>query len=275
MNQPKLSRIRLYPVKSLDPIEVSSATIGSFSLLHDREFALVTEDGQYINGKRTGRVNQLKATYDLDEKSDILQITLSSRNARDSIKPITFELKEGNTSLENYLSNFFDMKVSVIKRENGELMDIPETGSVTIVSEASYTSLFSDNLGDSMEDLRLRFRTNLEVGEVPPYWEDELFKSPGVGVRFRVGEVEMIGLSPRIRCNVPPRNPLTGDTDKSFAKRMMESRSQNLPKGSHLPEHGNFYHLTINTYLPPDQQGKQLQIGDAIQIIDTVDLDSL
>ena len=62
-NKPFLSKIRLYPVKSLDPIEVTEAEVGIRSLLYDREFAMVTKDWRYVNGKRTGRVNELKTEF--------------------------------------------------------------------------------------------------------------------------------------------------------------------------------------------------------------------
>jgi hypothetical protein len=72
---------------------------------------------------------------------------------------------------------------------------------------------------------------------------------------------------------VPPRNPLTGITDKGFVKRMMKSREATLPKNSHLPEYGNLYHLTINTYISETQKGKWLRVGDALKIIEPVRLE--
>ena len=58
--QPTVSNIRIYPIKSLDPVEQQEVLIGIHSLKNDRIFAIVGEDGRLVNGKRTGRVNQLQ-----------------------------------------------------------------------------------------------------------------------------------------------------------------------------------------------------------------------
>ncbi|MEP1093789.1 MAG: MOSC N-terminal beta barrel domain-containing protein [Cyclobacteriaceae bacterium] len=265
MENPHVAAIRIYPVKSLDPIDLEEAEIGIHSLKNDRIFAMLADDGRFVNGKRTGRVNQLKTEYDLSN-------WLISLSHRDEGEKQTFDLRENNEQLVEYLSDFFGFTVNLVHRSNGELMDIPQTSSVTVLSKASLDSLHQDFADHSMEDLRLRFRANLEIGGVGPYWEEQLFKEPGVGVRFSIGDVEMIGISPRARCNVPPRNPLTGETDKQFIKRMMQSRSENLPTESLLQQHGGFYHLTVNTYLPEDQEGKSIKVGDLLKINEAVRL---
>lgn len=52
----QLTGIRIYPVKSLDPVELKEAEVGLYSLRYDREFAMLTPDGKFMNGKRSGRV---------------------------------------------------------------------------------------------------------------------------------------------------------------------------------------------------------------------------
>lgn len=266
MQEATLSRIRLYPVKSLDPVEVTEAEVGIRSLRYDRAYAMLAHDGHFINGKRTGRVNQLLATYDLPKQ--LIQLT-----PRTGGEQREFHLVEQHKELEAYLTSFFETPVHLLHRTKGELMDIPGASSVTVVSEASLQSLHHDFQDHTLEDIRLRFRTNLEISGVPPYWEETLFGKPGYGVRFTVGDVEMIGISPRARCNVPPRDPLTGDTDKSFVKSMMKSRSHSLPEKSLLPLYGNTYHLTVNVYLPETEQGKFIHLGDKLEIKELVKLE--
>jgi len=263
---PVISRIRIYPIKSLDPVELQQAEVGVHSLRYDREFAMITHDQRYMNSKRTGRVNELKATYDLSNYT----VYLSPR-AGGSVE--SFHLINDKRRLEIYLESFFGEPLSLIQSKQGELMDIPTASSVTIVSEASLKSLhevFSDR---TLEDVRLRFRATIELAGVEPYWEENLVREPGIGMRIQIGDVEMIGVSPRARCNVPPRDPLTGITDKTFIKRMMKSREATLPKNSHLPEYGNLYHLTINTYIPETQKGKWLRVGDEVRILEPVKLE--
>jgi uncharacterized protein YcbX len=266
MNHPIVSKIRIYPVKSLDAIELTETEIGIHSLLHDRTYAMRAEDGKFINGKRTGKVNQLKTDFDL--ANGLIHFT-----PRTTSKKETFELKEGNAALNEYLGDYFGMKLEFLHNTNGDFMDAPKKGSVSILSEASLESLRTDFTQYSMEDLRLRFRVNIELTGVDAYWEENLFHKPGTAVKFTMGDVEMTGISPRIRCSVPPRNPWTGEKDKSFMKTMKESRAKNLPANSTLPEFGNMYHLAVDAYIPITEVGKIIKIGDAVKIGETVDFD--
>ena len=263
--QPTISRIRIYPIKSLDPVELQEAEVGVHSLRYDREFAMLTPDGRFMNGKRSGRVNELKAAYDLPND----MVTFSERIGG----PVySFHLLNEKMEIEKYLSEFFGEPISLLQNKQGQLMDIPTASSVTIVSEASLQSLHKDFLDRTLEDVRLRFRATLELGGVESYWEENLIGEPGNGMRLTIGDVEMIGVSPRARCNVPPRDPLTGNTDKTFVKRMMKSRESTLPKNSHIRAYGSLYHLTINTYIPATQKGKWLRVGDQLKIIEPVKL---
>ncbi len=259
MPQPFLARIRIYPIKSFDPVELQTAEIGVRSLRHDREFALLTPEGRFMNGKKTGRVNELKAEYDLTNYS----VTLSPRAGGEAV---AFHLLEEKDKLENYLSTFFNEPVSLLHNTQGRLLDVPDASSVTIISEASYQTLTSELVDFPLPDIRLRFRANLEIGGTEPFWEETLIGPPGVGMRFKIGDVEMVGVTPRARCNVPPRDPLTGVPNKTFVRRVMKAREATLPKDSVLPAHGGFYHLTVDTYLPDTETGKILRVGDKVEI---------
>ncbi len=262
-----VSRIRIYPIKSLDPVELKEAEIGIHSLRYDREFAMLAHDGRFMNGKRSGRVNELKATYDLLN----YRVTFSDRSGG----PVrSFHLLNDKSEAEKYLSDFFGEPISLVQNKQGQLMDIPTASSVTILSEASLQSLHEEFSDRTLEDVRLRFRATIELGGVEPYWEENLVGEPGNGMRLTIGDVEMIGVSPRARCNVPPRNPLTGITDKTFVKRMMKNRENTLPENSHIPAYGSLYHLTINTYIPESQKGKWLRVGDKLKIIEPVRLEN-
>ncbi len=261
---PHISRIRIYPVKSLDPIELDHAEMGTYGLKDDRNFAMMADNVHLINGKRTGLVNSLKAEYDLEQGL----ITLSKRG--DSEKE-SFELREENRELEAYLSSHFGMKLTLVHDTNGGLQDVPKRGSVSIVTEATLRSLQEDLKMEDLENLRLRFRTNIEISGVEAYWEDRLFNTPGKGVRFTIGDVEMVGICPRVRCNVPPRDPFTGETDKAFAKTMMASRAKHLPSDSHLYEYGNSYHLCVDTYISPQEKGKVIRLGDEVKPLELLD----
>ncbi len=266
MNNAKISRLRIYPVKSLGPVDVEEAIIARHSLQNDRRFAMIDEDGRYVNGKRTARVNELKAEYDLT--SELISLHSINNPERRS-----FKLAEGNAELDNYLSEFFDVKLQVVENAGGEFLDIPVQSSVTIVSEASLKSLQTDIEAHSLENIRLRFRSNIELTGVEAFWEEQLYQEPGVGVRFMLGEVEMIGISPRARCNVPPQNPATGEFEATFAKQMIASRMNSLPDDATLLEYGRVpYFLTVNVFVPGTEVGKRIKLNDKIEIVEPVKL---
>jgi uncharacterized protein YcbX len=103
---------------------------------------------------------------------------------------------------------------------------------------------------------------------VPAYWEEHLAnEDPENGVSFQIGNVKMIGRSLRARCNVPPRNPLTGETDKTFVKRMIASRQENIPSWSQISKMDSLYHFSVDTYIPISEVGKEIKIGDLVQLL--------
>jgi len=109
---------------------------------------------------------------------------------------------------------------------------------------------------------------------VDAFWEEQLFLEPGVGMRFKIGEVEMIGISPRARCNVPPQNPGTGEFDYNFVKNMVASRDNSLPDNNRLRDFGRTnYFLTVNVFIPKSELGKQLNVNDQIEILEPVRLE--
>ena len=60
-----LSRITIFPIKSLDGVTLNEAAITAGGILeHDREFAIFDAEGRVINGKRTPRVHQLRCSFD-------------------------------------------------------------------------------------------------------------------------------------------------------------------------------------------------------------------
>lgn len=265
MNAPTLANIRIYPIKGLDPVELNEVQVWKYSLLHDREFALVAPDGTFINGKSRFPVNLLKATYYLERQ----KVTLSHRNGSNEK---TFVLDENNPELIQYLNDFFETEVKIIRSTRGELMDLPHSSSLTIGSTASLMKLNEAFPKLELENLRLRFRTNLEIDGVEAFWEDQLFDLPGKGVHFKIGDVEFVGIKPCERCNVPPKDPYTGETDKTFAKKLMDVRKENLPPNSKLLGHGNYFQLTSSVFLPENQEARVLRVGDPLEIIGLVEL---
>jgi uncharacterized protein YcbX len=136
----------------------------------------------------------------------------------------------------------------------------------TITSEASLQTVAGWFPGLEVENARRRFRSNLEIGGVPAFWEDHLFGAPNELKPFQIGEIGFFGHNPCQRCAVPVRDPDKGDPIANFQKSFMELRRRNLPAWSNADRFNHYYRFAINTSVPPSEAGKMVQVGDVIQV---------
>ena len=243
MSKPKLARITLFPVKALSGIDVESCGITSAgTLLQDRQFSLKDEEDRFVNGKRHPEVNQIVSGFDLD--LDQQTITLDIYGFED---PQTFELREGNDQLEEWFSDFFGFNIRLKENtENGFPDDLQRPGP-TVISTATLEEVASWFPGLSLEDIRQRFRTNLELEACPAFWEDQLNKLPDQGIRFQIGDVLFEGLKHCVRCPVPTQNTETGEAYLDFQKVFEQKREETLPKWIEKSGFDHYYKLAINT----------------------------
>jgi len=264
MAHPHISKIHLFPIKALGHIAVDHAKVAIHRLQWDRQYAIVQEDGGVITGKRDPRVNLLRSSYNWDDQS----ITLYHA-ARP--QPTTFVLKEDNLKLDRYLSDYFKSTVHLKADHEGSFQDIHRIGSLSIYSESSLRALHTDLGRHEFDDLRLRFRANVELTGVEPYWEEQLYIKPGTGVRCRIGDVEAIGVAPRLRCPVPPMHTQTSERDDHFVADHIKHRMKHY--GDKLLLYGKTsYYFAIDLFLPRSEEGKMIEVGDAVVLLEEVDL---
>ncbi len=257
--KPVVSKIFIYPVKSFDAVELNEVTIGKRCLLHDREFAVFNQEGKYVNGKRTPRINELRSLFDMNDYTVIFRVQGESLSEK-------FNLLNDKAQIENYLSDFFGYKVFLSRNDEGKFLDIPGDSGITISSESSLKALADYFPEINIEQMRLRFRANIEFSGTEPFWEDRLFSEPGSIIEFNINEVNLVGFSPRARCIVPTRDPLTGITYPRFTKLFSEVRKKTLPEWSKLNEYDHFYYLNVDVLIPDSESGKTIRTGDGINI---------
>jgi uncharacterized protein len=113
-----------------------------------------------------------------------------------------------------------------------------------------------------LDEVRRRFRTNLELGGIPAFWEDRLFTAPGATIDFQLGDVQFQGVNPCQRCVVPTRDSLTGAVTAKFQQRFNQHRQDTLPDWVNPARFNHFYRLAVNTQIPIAEAGKLLSIGD-------------
>ena len=256
---PTVSRITIYPVKSLDGIFVNRAKIGKSCLLHDREYAILDSNNRFINGKSNALVHSMRKKIDLENE------TISFRHDSEVLWK-AFHLQNEKPAINDYLSGFFNEPATFSQNKEGRFMDIPDIAGLTVVSTASLESVAAWFGDMDMEEVRKRFRATIEISAVPAFWEDKLFIEEGTAIEFKIGNATILGISPRARCVVPTRHPQTGETIHAFPKIFARGRADTIPSWSALERYGHSYYLTVNCYIPPSESGKWIETGDEIKI---------
>jgi uncharacterized protein YcbX len=260
-----LSRINIYPIKSLDGCDVAgSLLLANGALLHDRAWALFDDKGAYVNGKRHPSVHRLRAEADLEAGS--LKLTDESERGLECSQ---FKLDAQIAEIELWLGAYFGFPVFLKLKGDGGFPDDPESPGPTLISLASLREI-ARWFDLSVEETRRRFRANLEIDGVPPFWEDRLFGPAGFLVRFKLGNVLLDAVNPCQRCIVPTRNPDTGLADESFVRKFVQMRRETLPAEAPAERFNHFYKLAINTRLGASAGPGALRVGDRLAIVDRV-----
>jgi uncharacterized protein YcbX len=257
---PVLDRIILYPIKSLDGIEVSQVAVTpGGTLKHDRMFAIFDQNNQYVNANHNEKIHGLRTHFDLKEQ----RVTISPRGT-DAV--YGFDMNDGLSRFEAWLREYLDMPVKLKTNANNGFPDDEEAWGPTIVSTASLvkvTDWFPDIV---LEGARARFRANLELTGVPAFWEDHLFGNEGRIVQFRIGDVLFEGVNPCQRCVVPARDPWSGTAIPGFQKTLAQKRRESLPDWSVQSRFDHYYRFAVNTRIPVSEAGKVLSRGDVLEI---------
>jgi uncharacterized protein YcbX len=257
---PTLTRITLFPIKSLDGVRVDVAGVrSSGALAGDRRWAIVDGDGKYINGKRTAAIHGIRATY----AKDLAAVSLASSRGS-----ATFRLPEEAEAIGGWLGAEIGLECRLIENEITGFPDDLESPGPTLVSTTSLAAVrqWFDGLDEA--EVRRRFRANLEIDAAAPFWEDQLAAgAPGGAAGFAVGIVQFRGTTICQRCAVPTRDSRSGEAIPGFARRFGERRQSELPDWAPRERFDHFYRLMINTQLVSLGDEGMLHVGDAVRLI--------
>jgi uncharacterized protein YcbX len=266
-----LSRISVYPIKSLDPVDLDRASItGVGGLESDRAYAMVDDDGAYVNGKRTAEVHRLEADVD----PAVGRVTLRVRgetDVRGDAGARDYHLDHDRAAIEAYLSEYFGVEITLEAGPGGSRTDgvvygdSSRTGP-TLISAATLRAVASWYEGIDAAEMRLRLRPNLVIEGVPAFREDRL-ATTGEGVRIGDTTLEGVDLVPR--CVVPARDPRTSELDEGFEETFRERRAETLPEWSAREDfEGDFYKVMALTRIPEGERDGELAVGDEVQLLD-------
>jgi len=241
-----VSLLRLYPIKGLPPADVADARVlPSGALEFDRRWALMDQRGRFVNGKNVPEIHRIGARFDV-------------RAAEVAIDGRVFSLHHDGAAIAAACGRMLGEPLTW--RENTEVGfpdDLASPGP-TFVSAPSVSAV-AGWFGFAPDDTRRRFRANIEIDGVEPFWEDALY-----GGALRVGEVVIDAINPCARCVVPSRDATTGEVSPGFQKRFAQLRQEHLPAGVSTAPFDHYYRFTVNTRIAAGEAGKVIRVGDPV-----------
>jgi uncharacterized protein YcbX len=275
---PRLAHIAVYPVKALDPVAVDQVGVTDIGGLdNDRAYAMVTGDGEYLNGKRTDAVHRIRSDIDLNRKQISLGVESAAHPPADAPAeserdgPREFHLDDDRAAIEEWLSARVEQRVTLEVGVGGSLTDGVVYGDTdntgpTLTSAATLREVASWYDGIDAHEMCLRLRPNLVVEGVPAFWEDLLVgDDPGA---VQIGDVRLTGTHPIPRCVVPTRDPHTGEADDGFRERFVDRREATLPEWTDRAAFdGNLYSVTVGTRIPEHHRDGQLHVESEVQVV--------
>ena len=253
----RLERLRAYPVKALDGIDLEQAAIlEGGTIEHDREFALFDADDGVINGKRTARVHDLDTAF--DPETAVLTVATPDGECQ------WFDLESEPKAAAAWFSEWFDGTLSLERDRSLGFVDRREMGP-SVISTATLRAVADWFDETTVDGVRRRLRANIEIGGVEPFWEDR-FVGAAAPV-FEIGSVRFEGVKPCARCIVPQRDPDTGEVTAGFRERFVRRREATFPDWADADAFEHYYSLTILTRVPDRDRGECLRVGDPVTVV--------
>lgn len=264
MSAVTVASLAIYPVKSLDPLPIDRADLlPSGGLIGDRRFALVDEAGEFVNGKRERMLHAIRTRFESDAVRGLLWFGSSREPVREAL---AFDLSDPASFAER-VSAHLGYRISLIENAKMGFPDDTDASGPTIISRETLLAL-GELLNVPLEELRRRFRANVEIVGGGPFFEDRAFGPPGTVVPLHIGEAKLFGNNPCRRCAVPGRDSWSGETQPGFAKNLSKWREAMIGAGVARERFdGNWYRLALNTRPAPDAPLQRIDVGDPFEIV--------
>jgi uncharacterized protein YcbX len=258
---PTVDAILTYPVKSLDPLSVSSTTLVDGRLEHDREFSLQDDDREVVNATREPALHRVRSSYDPETR------TLRVREHDDPERAArSFALDSERGDANAWFSDVLGYPVALVRDPGGGFVDRAYAKGPAIISTGTL-----DAIGDWFDldarDVRRRFRPNVVV-DAEAFWADRLYASGDDVVDFRIGDVTLEGVGCCARCVVPSRDPDTGEQIADFEARFVERREATLPAWADDDALEHYYQVMALSHVQEAQANGQFAVGDDVEVLD-------
>ena len=222
----QLSKLYIYPVKSLAGFSVDHWPVTKTGLKHDRKWMLVDSDGQFLSQRKIARMALIKTALTED------RLILSAPTMPDlslPLGPVGGDLvacviwKDRCHALgvapkaDHWLSRFLNQDCRLVYQPDDEIRRVDPlyadaSDSVAYSDGFPFLIISENSLAALNREMRLelpmsRFRPNLVISGCPGYAEDEWREISIGAIDFRLPK-------PCSRCAVPTINPETAESGK-------------------------------------------------------------
>ena len=231
-------RISIAPVKALGLVHPDEVVVERGGVVGNRRFWLRDANGVLFNGKRDGRLHQIRP--DWDESSRRLTLTFPGGAVVEGVvepgEPVEAEMyrlplrsRRVGGPWQDAISEFVGRPLELLWADDGAVDRTPGGGTVSVVSHGSLERLREELGTDAPVDGR-RFRMLFEIDGVDAHDEDSW-----IGVHIRIGDASVVFNGDIGRCVVTSRDPDTGAVDLptlvTLAGYRREGRTEPLPFG--------------------------------------------
>lgn len=231
--------IHVAPIKSLRIEERRSVVLTARGIADDRRFAIVDENGRWLNAKRVPSFVAVRPEFDGDRLTLHLP---DGRRVSDVVElgdPVDVNIYRHRVSAHEVLGPFTEA-LSAVDGRAARLVRLDEAGSgvdrageggaVTLLSVGALDAIAEAAQADGGVDPR-RFRMNIGIAGVPAHAEDAW-----IARQVRIGDAVVVPLGNVGRCAVTTLDPVTGvsdlDTLAALARyRAGSDTSERLPFG--------------------------------------------
>jgi len=255
----ELSKIFVYPIKALPGVPLKEVTITEGGALsNDRRWGLVDSQGRMVNGKNNRRIFLLNPVYDLTSET----VRFVHKNDVEQV----FELAD-TAGLSHYFSEMLGRPVFLKEDKRQGFPDDLNASGPTLISQASLETVATWFPALSVDDIRARFRVNLEVSPTAAFWEDQVFREKRLPKPIQIGDVTIKPSNPCARCAVPMKHPKSGESYDHFYEIFISMREQTKPSWLDTACFDHWYRLSVNTNIEPEQSGKVLALGQPVSTL--------
>ena len=259
----RLSRIVVYPIKSLDGLALDAAQVMPTGAPGERSpLCDALRQAAWISGKTNPGVHPLRAAFDQDAPR--------APAFRDGRAAGEFSLSGDLAPLNAWLSDYFEEPVMVVENRRRRFsrryrFARPHDPGPTDAGGSSH--LVHDAYGRRAAPPLSR---NLEFEGVAPFCEDRLVADGRHVVRFAIGEVVFEGSRPASAIHRPYARFAYGRDLSALRPPVRRARAATLPSWTVTDRFDHYYRLTVNTRLSPLSAAGEIHLGDEVRILDVV-----